>query len=215
MNEHDVMYQMRESFSELHMDTPVEQVLARSRARRRRRLSTLTAATAATAGAAAVMGLTLGGSAPALPGHPLSSRASSVNPGSVKLAAFTLTNGPGDSTTLILSRDVPLDPTALREALAQHGIPALVTVGTFCRSNPGASGFDQVAQPSTQADGSDVIVINGQAMPSGTELSIGYFPDTVRMLLIEEGAPLSCSSTAGQPGQNVVHDLPTGTPNPG
>ena len=130
MNEHDVMYQVRESFSGLHMDTPVEQVWARSRARRRRRLTGLTAATAATAGAAAVIALTAGGAAPApaRSGHAPSASPGSASQGSVRLAAFTVTNGPGDSTTLVLRKDAPLDPSALRQALAQHGIPALVTV---------------------------------------------------------------------------------------
>jgi len=216
MNEHDVMYQVRESFSGLRMDTPVEQVWARSRARRRRRLTGLTAATAATAGAAAVITLTAGGAAPApaRSGHAPSASPGSASPGSVRLAAFTVTNGPGDSTTLILRKGALPDPAALRQALAQHGIPALVTVGSFCRTNPIAPvPFGQVVQPSTLADGSDAIVINGQAMPSGSELSIGEFPGTVRMSLIEEHAPLSCFSAPGQPGQPVIHI--TGTPTQG
>jgi hypothetical protein len=221
MNEHDVMYQVRESFSGLRMDTPVEEVWARSRARRRRRLTGLTAATAATAGAAAVITLAAGGPAPAASGHspsasPGSRSASpgSASPGSARLAAFTVTNGPGDSTTLVLRKGALPDPGALRQALAQHGIPALVTVGSFCRTNPIAPvPFGQVVQPSTLADGSDAIVINGQAMPSGSELSIGEFPGTVRMSLIEEHAPLSCFSTPGQPGQPVIHI--TGTPTAG
>ena len=50
MNEHDdVICEVRESFSGLRMDMPVEKVFAGSRARRRRRLSGLTAAAAATA----------------------------------------------------------------------------------------------------------------------------------------------------------------------
>jgi hypothetical protein len=196
------------------MDTPVEQVWARSRARRRRRLTGLTAATAATAGAAAAITLTLGAPAPARSGHPPSASPGSASPGSVRLAAFTVTNGPGDSTTLILRKGALPDPGALRQALAQHGIPALVTVGSFCRTTPIAPvPFGQVVQPSTLADGSDAIVINGQAMPSGTELSIGSFPGTVRMSLIEEHAPLSCFSTPGQPGQPVIHI--TGAPTQG
>jgi hypothetical protein len=228
MNEHDVMYQVRESFSGLRMDTPVEEVWARSRsrARRRQKLGALTAATAATAGAAAVITLAAGGAAPApaSSGHapsaspgsagPGSAGPGSASPGSVRLAAFTVTNGPGDSTTLILRRDGALDPSALRQALAQHGIPAMVTVGSFCRTNPLAPvPFGQVVQPTTLADGSDAIVINGQAMPSGAELSIAIFPQTVRMVLIEQGAPLSCFSTPGQPGQPAIHI--TGTPTPG
>ena len=205
MNEHDdVMCLVRESFSGLRMDVPVERVLAAGRRRRRRRLSGLTAAAAAVAGAAAAMTLTLGGPAPARSGNPPPS-----SPGPVALAAFSVTSGPGDSTTLILYKGPkypPLDPTALRATLAQHGIPALVTVGTFCRSTPGAAGLGQVVHPSALADG---MVISGQAMPSGTRLSIGYFQGHVRMALIEDGAPLSCSSTSQQP---AVHLTPSGTP---
>ena len=160
MNEHDVMYQVRESFSGLRMDTPVEQVWARSRARRRRRLTGLTAATAATAGAAAVITLAAGGPppAPTPSGHAPSASPDSASPGSVRLAAFTVTNGPGDSTTLVLRKDEPLDPSVLRQALAQHGIPALVTVGRFCRTTPLAPvPFGQVVQPTTLADRKSVV----------------------------------------------------------
>jgi hypothetical protein len=217
MNEHDeVLCQVRESFSGLRMDVPVEKVFAASRARRRRRLSGLTAAAAATAGAAVAMALTFGGPSPATLGGPAPTRPGNPpppNPGSVKLAAFSVTNGPGDSTTLILYKGPKypqLDPTALREALVRHGIPALVTVGTFCRSTPGApTGLGQVVHPSTLADGSDVMVINGQAMPSGTRLSIGYFQGHARMALIEDGAHLSCGSTFHQP---EMHITPSGTP---
>ncbi|HJY57155.1 MAG TPA: hypothetical protein VJ418_12280, partial [Streptosporangiaceae bacterium] len=182
-------------------------VLAAGRARRRRRRSALTAAAAATAGAAAVAAtLTLGGAAPARSGP---SPTSPPSPGPVKLAAFSVTDGPGHSTTLTLYKGTRLDPSALREDLARHGIPALVTVGTFCRSTGASVSFGQVVQPSTLPDGTDVMVINGAAMPPGTRLSIGYFAGHVRLLLIKDGAPLSCSSTSGQP---AVHITPSGTP---
>jgi hypothetical protein len=214
MNEHDeVICQVRESFSGLRMDMPVENVFARSRVRRRRRLSGLTAAAAAAAGAAAIT-LTSGGPAPALggPAPARSGTTSSPGQGSAELAAFSVTNGPGDSTTLILYKGPKypqLDPTALREALAQHGIPALVTVGTFCRSTPDVSGsLGQVVHASNLADGS-AMVIDGQAMPSEARLSIGYFQGHVRMALIEDGASLSCSSTSRQP---AAHITPSSTP---
>jgi hypothetical protein len=96
----------------------------------------------------------------------------------------------------------------VREALPRHGIPALVTVGTFCRSTSGSpAGLGQVVRPSNLADGS-AMVISGQAMPSGTRLSIGYFQGHVRMMLIEDGAPLSCSSTFHQPAVRIT---PSGT----
>ena len=205
--QNDIMCHVRESFSGLRMDVPVENLFAASRVRRRRRLSGLTAAAAAAAGTAVAMTLTLGGPAPARSGNP-----PPRGTGTVRLAAFSVTSGPGDSTTLTLHkgpRYPRLDASALREALARHRIPALVTVGTFCRSAPGANGFDQVVHPSTLADGSDVIVINGQAMPPGTRLSIGLFPRYTRMLLITDGARLTCGSTSRQP---AVHITPTGTP---
>ena len=151
--------------------------------------------------------IAISGPAPARLGTP-----SPPSQGSAELAAFSVTNGPGDSTTLILYKGPKypeLDPTALREALARHGIPALVTVGTFCRSTPEASAsLGQVVHPSTLADGS-AMVIDGQAMPSGTRLSIGYFQGHVRMALIEDGASLSCSSTSDQP---AAHVTPSNTP---
>jgi hypothetical protein len=208
----DIICQVRESFSGLRMDVPVQKVFAISRARRRRRLSGLTAAAAATAaaataGAAAAMTLAHSGPAPARPGNP-----PAASPGPVRLAAFSVTSGPGESTTLILHKGPgypQLDPAAVRQALARHGIPALVTVGTFCRSTPGVpSGFGKILHPSNQADGS-AMVIDGQAIPPGTRLSIGYFRGFVRMALIKDGAPLTCSSTFHQPAVRII---PSGTP---
>ena len=210
MNEHsDVMNQVRESFGTLHMDMPVENVFARSRSRRRRRLSGLTATVAATAGAAAALTLTLGGSGPVLSGsaaaHPGSLPPSSHGP--VRLAAFSVNRGPSGSTTLIVykgARYQQLDPAALRLALAQHGIPALVTVGTFCRSQPAPpAGVGQILHPLTVPDGSGM-AIDGGAMPSGTRLSIGYFPNFVRMALIQDGATLACASTSNQPAAHLT-----------
>ncbi len=218
---HDVMCQVRESFSGLRMDTPVEQVFTRSRARRRRRLSGVSAAAAATAGAVAAVTLALGGPAPAGsgPGAVSSGPVGSgpVSSGPVRLAAFSVTSGPGGSTTLVLHKGPQyprLDPSALRQALAQHGIPALVTVGTFCRPAHGATGgasggLPKVVHASAQADGSDAVVIDGRAFPPGTRLSIGLFPGYTRMLLIKDGVPLTCGSTSDQPAARTT---PTGTP---
>jgi hypothetical protein len=131
----------------------------------------------------------------------------------VRLAAFSVTSGPGDSTTLILHKGPQyprLDPSALRQALARHGIPALVTVGTFCRQAHGASGgAPKVVHVSGRADGSDAVVIDGRAFPPGTRLSIGLFPGYTRMLLVKDGVPLTCSSASDQPAARTT---PTGTP---
>jgi hypothetical protein len=204
----DIMCHVRESFSGLHMEVPVEDLFAKSRVYRRRRLTGLTTAAAATAVVAATaMILPLGRPAPARPGNP-----PPASSGPVRLTAFSMTDGPGESTTLTLHKGPqypPPDPSALRVALARHGIPALVTVGTFCRSGPTASsGAGKVVNPAGQPDG-QALVIDGKAIPPGMELSIGLFPRYTRMLLIKDGAPLTCSSTLDQP---AAHIPPTGTP---
>jgi hypothetical protein len=205
MNEHDdVMCQVRESFSGLRMDLPVESVFARSRAQRRRRLAGLTATAAGTAGAAAAVALTLGGAGPAHSGNP-----SAASRGPVRLAAYSVTSGPGNSTTLVLRKGQQLNANALREELAQHGIPAIVTVGTFCRSTVAESTGSVIKSPSSQPAGSDVLVITGSDLPPGTMLSIGYGTSWVRFAVVADNAPLSCGLSSGQP---VVHHLaPSGT----
>ena len=210
MKDHDdIMCQIRESFSGLRMDVPVEDLFARSRVHRRRRLTGLTTAAAATAAVAAAIAMTLspGGPAPTRSGNP-----PPLSSGPVRLTAFSVTDGPGESTTLTLHKGPqypPPDPSALRAALARHGIPALVTVGTFCRSGPTASsGVGKVVSPADQPDG-QALVIDGKAIPPGMELSIGLFPRSTRMLLIKDGASLTCSSTSDQP---AAHITPTGTP---
>lgn len=212
MNEYDdVMGQVRESFAGLRMDLPVEEVFSRERARRRHRLSLsgFGAAAVAAAGATAAVTFALGGSTPASqPGHHRPQP-----PAPVRLTAFSVRSGPGDRTTLILHKGPQypkLDSAALRKALARHGIPALVTVGTFCRSAQGgaSAGYGKVVQPSPQGDGgSNSIVIDGRSIPAGSRLSIGLFPGFTRMMLVKDGAQLTCGRFAHQP---AVHIAPSG-----
>jgi hypothetical protein len=71
----------------------------------------------------------------------------------------------------------------LQSDLARYGIPAKVTTGSFCSSDPAPAGFSQVvsshpAGPFTATPQNGVhptITINPAAMPAGTELSIGNF----------------------------------------
>jgi hypothetical protein len=197
MNEHDdVVCQVRDSFSGLHMDLPVEDILARGRVRQRRRVAGLTGAGAAV-GAVVAVTLTLGGPAQTRSGSP-----PPASPGTAKLAAFSVTSGPGNSTTLMLrkTRQYRLDPGALREALARHGIPALVTVGTFCSSTPGwTPAPGRIVHSAQRANGWAMTVINRSEMPSGTRLSIGLLPSRTPMSLIENGAHLTCASTPPRP----------------
>ena len=219
LNDGAVLSAVRDSISELPLPTAprLEAITARGRARRRRHLGGLSVA-AAGACAALVVGLAGGG------GLAGSSRGGSAGGSagptahhgtpSVQLAAFSVAAGPDGSTTLTLYPGQVANPDAVRQALAAHGIPAVVTAGEFCRTaDQPAPGVGEVAvfegphQPSLSAPvpagsrppgGPGPIVIYGSKIPSGVELSIGYrqSPDEreISFTLIKTGEPLMCKS---------------------
>jgi hypothetical protein len=150
----------------------------RSRSRRHRRLAELSIA-----GVAASTILALGlagvfGSASRTPAH---------DPGTIRTAAFTLTQNANGTATLTLTADQVFNPGALQQALQQDGIPALVKTGSYCSSNPAPPAPAWAATLSLQLPGGTpvapnqpvpadaVTVINPAAMPAGTELFFGYF----------------------------------------
>lgn len=207
LNDGAVLSAVRDSISGLPMPAAprLEAITARGRARRRRRLGALSMAGAGTC-AALVLGLA-GGWGSAGPGSqagpPPQRHATKV-----QLAAFSVAAGPGGSTTLTLGPGQMINPNAVRQALAEHGIPALVTAGKFCRTAdqpaPGVGEVVVILPPRMRYSGSDrrlpgpTIVIYGSKIPRGVELSIGYRQDSqdreISFTLIQAGAPLTCTS---------------------
>jgi hypothetical protein len=168
------LHELRDSLSGVAMpERPrLEAITARGRARRRHRLSAVAglSVAGAAAGTALVLGLTgVLGPAPA--------------PGTIRTASFTLVSNANGTATLTISPKELLDPAALQSDLAQYGLPAKVTTGSFCSSDPAPAGFSQVvssspAGPYTATPQNGVhptITIDPAAMPAGTELSIGNF----------------------------------------
>jgi len=115
MTDHDLITAVRDSFTDVHSDTPVEQIVRRSRAvRARRRIPALTAAVAVAAAAGlAVTGL--------LPGHP-----ATVQPG-IHLSAWTVVRH-ADGTVYIRINQLR-DPAGLQRKLRADGVPASVVFG--------------------------------------------------------------------------------------
>jgi hypothetical protein len=209
MNDSDVLCAVRVSLSGVPMPPPprLEAIVARGRASRRRRHVELSVAGVAS-GAALVLGLSgVIGSA-----RPAPARGSSQ----ADLMAYSVVSNPNGTTTLTLNMPGGLsDPEAVRQALAQHGIPALVTVGEFCTTavrpnapdaitvQPPPPGGEAVGSPKfspARPVGSEKrsIVFNPSAMPAGSEVSIGYRQDSngrqISVGLIEAGAHLICST---------------------
>ena len=180
----DVLTRIADQFSDVEMKVPVEQIYARARNRRtRRRLATVVA----TGVAVLVAGLT----AVAVTG----TGATRPPPVTTQLAAFSVSPGPHGTSALTLRKgqQYRLDPAALHQALADHHIAALVTVGQSCDTAPEPDGLDQVVVSQRRSDGTVTLTINPTAMPAGSELSIGYYPARTTFNLIEQGAPLHCT----------------------
>jgi hypothetical protein len=207
LNDGAVLSAVRDRISGLPMSMAprLEAITARGRARRRRRLGGLSIV-AAGACAALVVGLAGRPAAPA----PRHNAGSAHHVSAVHLAAFTVAAGPDGTTTLTLYPGQVADPNAVRQALAEHGIPALVTAGQFCRTDvqpaPGVGDVVTLTGPKEiqiPANGQPTahpgpIVINGSNIPSGVELSIGYRQNSqqneISFTLIVTGAPLTCTS---------------------
>jgi hypothetical protein len=104
---------------------------------------------------------------------------------------------------------VLLEPSTLQNDLKQDGIPAMVTVGRFCSSNPPPAGFLRVVsfQPKPRGGGRQpvadpIVTFNPAAMPAGAELSFGNFQladgQQTTFALIDTGS-YTCTSTAPTP----------------
>jgi hypothetical protein len=211
MSDNEVLRAASDSLSAIPMANPpdLEAIMARGRARRRHRLSAAAglSVAAAAAGTALVLGLT---------GVPGPARTS----GTIRTASFTLVSNPNGTATLTISPKELLDPAALQSDLAQYGIPAKVTTGSFCSSDPAPAGFSQVvsshpAGPDTATPQNGVqptITIDPAAMPAGTELSVGdfqlssgeYAGEQQADFVLIDTSSYTCSSTP--PGPNGLPD---------
>jgi hypothetical protein len=194
--------ELRDSLSGVAMpERPrLEAITARGRTHRRRRLSAVAglSVAGAAAGTAVALGLT-GVLGPAR------------TPGTIRTASFTLVSNSNGMATLTINPKELLDPAALQSDLAQYGIPAKVTSGSFCSSDPAPAGFSQVVpgQPAGSGTGTPqsgvqpTITINPAAMPAGAELSVGYFrlpsgEQQADVVLIDSNS-YTCSSTPPDP----------------
>ena len=137
-----------------------------------RRLAAGITATAAAAGVVLGLGLTGAFGASAVSGT-----------SAIRTTAFTLVKHANGTVTLTIHPGMLLDPSALQSDLQRDGIPAKVTTGSFCSSDPAPAappGRDvlpafQGDSGQRQVDDPTVTTSNPATMPAGTELSVGAF----------------------------------------
>lgn len=92
--------------------------------------------------------------------------------GTIQTTAFTLVEHSNGTATLTINQKVLFEPSVLQSDLQADGIPAIVTTGSFCSSDPAPPGFGQIVTFDTSPPS---ITINPAAIPAGTELSFGNF----------------------------------------
>ena len=204
MNDDEMLATMRssltavkESLTDVRLETPVNAIQARARGRRLRR----GLAGAGTTGLALGVGFALaaGGGSPA-----------GARPVHVNLDAWSVNTLSGGLVYLDV-RELQ-EPALLRQTLADAGVPAIVTFGKFC-TGPGGGDTVDLRQilGKTAAGGEPRLTINPARIPHGSELSIGIVrtsdskggADSLNAAfgVVENSAHLTCR----QPG-----NVPTG-----
>ncbi len=149
---------------------PLETITARGRARRHRRLARAARLSVGVGATATVVALGVSGALS--PARKL---------GTIRTAAYTLRHDQNGSDTLTLNPGELIDPAELQSDFAKYGVPAKVTTGSYCTSDPEPAGFSQaVTGPGqgTWRKGSGqqpTITIDPSRIPAGTELTLGYF----------------------------------------
>jgi len=145
--------------------------------------------TTAAAAAALVLGLSLSGVIGSAVAHPA---------GTIRTAAFTLVSNADGTATLTIKPKVLFEPGTLQSDLEKDGIPAKVTVGSFCSCDPTPAGFSQAVSIPIQPGQGMTVTINPAAIPAGTELSFGTFQLANNLettaALIDTGS-YACTST--------------------
>lgn len=187
---------------------PLEAITARGRARRRQRLTNLTRLSVGVVAAATA--LALGVSGAFTPAAKL---------GTIRTAAYTLTRNHNGTDTLTLNPGELLDPTQLQSDFAKYGIPAKVTTGSYCTSNPEPAGFSQaVTGPgsgtSQEGSGQPVpgqqppgITIDPSQIPAGTELTVGDFQLTSGQFAGEQQANFSLMNSSSYTCTSTPRDM--------
>ena len=158
MNEDTLMTAVRDRFTAVRMDTPVEQIVRRGRAvRARRRILGLAGAAAVLAGATVAVTALL----PA--GHP---------PGA-HLSAWTVTRQ-AHGTIYVTIRELR-DAARLQHTLRADGVPASVTFGSepnlACQEYPGQRDLSKSGVQVSSGPPS-IVAVNPSALPRGAGVQI-------------------------------------------
>jgi hypothetical protein len=203
------LQELRDALS--RMEVPgaprLELITARGRARRQQRVSRAARLSVGVvvAGTALAVGLTV-------------AHGPAAKLGTIRTAAYTLRHNQNGTDTLTLNPGELLNPAQLQSDLARYGIPAMVTSGSYCTSDPAPAGFPQVVTGpggGTWQAGSGTqptMTIDPSHMPSGTELSVGEFQITSGQFAGEQQADMDLISSSSYSCTSAPPTLGPDTP---
>jgi hypothetical protein len=149
---------------------PLEAIKARGRTHRRRRLSGVAGLFVTGAAVGSALTLALAGGSSSTPVH---GTTGTLTPGTIRTASFTLISDTTGNVKLTINPKKLFDAATLQSDLARFRIPAKVTAGSFCTSDPAPAGLSQVVSMGTGKR--QTITFDPSAIPAGTELSFGNF----------------------------------------
>jgi hypothetical protein len=182
---------------------PLDAIMARGRSRRRhRRYSVAGMFLVGAAIAAALVVRPL--AAPAA--GPTAAPAAVRTLGTIQTAAYKIVLNSDATATLTINATELIDSATLQSDLGQYGIPAKVTVGSFCTSDPAPAGLSKVV--SFQSGEQSTITIDPTAMPAGTKLSFGEFQ-------LNMGVEMATYGLIDKGSYNCSNTLPTSYPSYG
>lgn len=223
LSESAALRDLRDSLSGVPMPAPppLAAIEARGRELRRRRRSTVMTLSVAGLAASAALAVGLTG---VLGRAPAGGALQTLAPGTIRTASYTLVRHGDGTDTLSIEPQELLDSAALQRDLTRSGIPAKVTTGSFCSSDPAPAGYsDVVSEPpgpttfNAGTGGHPTITFDAAAMPAGAELSFGTFrlpsgEQQANMALIDASS-YTCTSTApalgpGTSGFGLVYGGP-------
>ena len=218
MSEQDVLTQVREAVSSVHMQAPVDDIMRAGDSRRCRRLTTRATFAVVVTGVAAAAVATVTVSGTGAETHTPATAAHGAQHLNLRTVAYTITTNADGTVTVWTKQAYFQDPTGLQAALRNAGFPVLIKVGEFCRGpnddgllDPSGEGrgVQAVMAPGDNSDGNVVFTFDPKAMPEGMELFIGYLspaqlavthgrPGSVERL-VPANVPLVCTTEAPPP----------------
>jgi hypothetical protein len=177
---------------------PLDAITARGRARRRHRVTGPAGlvATGTVAGAALTLGFAAATGHDGVAGGSAASthRASAAHV--LRTPAYTLVSDTSGTVKLTMNPRRLFEPAALQSDLARFGIPAKVTAGRLCTSDPAPAGFRRAVSFTVRRR--QTITIDPKAIRPGTELSVGMFRLAIgraAMLALIDAQRFTCSTS--------------------